>query len=124
MKENENRGHAHNVRNKESRPHMDRAQARAAYVDSYNSAGYDIGCSDSNKGRGFNGDWNKFSGPSNYSQNQYNQMLQHIDNPQYYNQFRKLMSKQDTPETSTNMSRASDSANMGGSLKWEGVGDW
>uniref|UniRef100_M1BH12 F-box family protein n=1 Tax=Solanum tuberosum TaxID=4113 RepID=M1BH12_SOLTU len=60
------------------------------------------------------GDWHKFSGSHNHPQPQYPQMMHHTVNSPQFNLFMKAMPKADVPESSSNMCRLSDSANMGG----------
>ncbi|KAL3358885.1 hypothetical protein AABB24_015794 [Solanum stoloniferum] len=116
----EYRGHAHNVRYEDNRPHSDGVQTRDAYANFYK----DPGPSDFNRNASFSHDWHRSAGAPNYSQTQYNQMMHHTDGSHPHNQFRKVMPKADVPESSSNMCRQSDPTNMGGPLKWEGTGDW
>uniref|UniRef100_A0A3Q7FG12 Reverse transcriptase Ty1/copia-type domain-containing protein n=1 Tax=Solanum lycopersicum TaxID=4081 RepID=A0A3Q7FG12_SOLLC len=105
-KEGENRSHAHNVRDEESRLHNDGSQARAAYVNFRNDQGYNNYPRTDN----LHADWNRSHIPSQ----QHLQMMQQYDKSSHLNQSNLGQHKaDDVPEPSSlNMCILSDS-NMG-----------
>ncbi|XP_069146032.1 uncharacterized protein [Solanum lycopersicum] len=102
-KEGENRSHAHNIRDEESRSHNDGSQARAAHVNFCNDQGYNNYPRNDN----LHADWNRSHIPSQ----QHLQMMQQYDKSSHLNQSNLGQHKaDDVPEpSSSNMCRLSDS---------------
>jgi len=115
------RTQAHFVNNDTGRIYNDAGPSRAAYTDSNrdlpnnNQSGMMF---DSHKGGGPFGtyfrDWCRGPGPSNYFHNQYSQMQHHMDNPQHYAQFHKLIDKDNMGESSANIRNFTEPFNMRG----------
>ncbi|KAH0705544.1 hypothetical protein KY289_010620 [Solanum tuberosum] len=84
---------------------------RAAYTDPHRELennGKSAMVIDNHKGDGFSngssGDWYRGPGSSNFTQTQYNQMVQHMDNPNHYEQFQRITDREKVGEPSANMS--------------------
>jgi len=99
------RSQANFVRNDDAWPN------RAAYTDSHRDLqnnGKSAMVIDNHKDDGFSngssGDWYRGPGSSNFTQTQYNQMVQHMDNPNHYEQFQRITDREKVGEPSANMS--------------------
>ncbi|KAH0645180.1 hypothetical protein KY284_033064 [Solanum tuberosum] len=112
------RNQAYNVQLEDGRTNSDPGQSKSACVHdsrdtSYKAKGVmssDSNCEDGIPGR-YSENWDKRRLTANYSHNQYNQMMQHMDNPSHYNRFQIILDRDIIGESSGN--KLSDLANMG-----------
>lgn len=120
----ESKGNSPNVRIAHGR-----GQHKAAtYVDNYNNSGHNLhrNAKFYENGRSaqyFGGESSKMSESHNYLQQQYGDMVQHIDNPHHYSQFKKIIDKDNTVDSSAFLTEHTDSANMGGNMFTSSVVD-
>uniref|UniRef100_M1ALI8 Uncharacterized protein n=1 Tax=Solanum tuberosum TaxID=4113 RepID=M1ALI8_SOLTU len=99
------------VRNDDGRMYNDAGPNRAVYTDSnrdLQNNGKGAMITENHKGGEFSdvssNDWYKGPCPSNYTQTQYNQMIQHMDNPHHYDQFQRMTDREKMGEPLANMS--------------------
>ncbi|KAG5615765.1 hypothetical protein H5410_015589 [Solanum commersonii] len=90
------------VRSDDGRVYNDAGPNRATYTDpnkDLQNNGKSAMMTNNHKGDGFSDG----PGPSNYTQTQYNQMAQYIDNPNHYEQFQRITNREKVGEPSANM---------------------
>ncbi|KAG5612098.1 hypothetical protein H5410_023379 [Solanum commersonii] len=131
------RNQAYNGTSDERQINTNTGHGRASCVDTYRgpsdkgkgvmpsesySGGGEFGRYSGDSGKS-SGDWHREAGagagPPNYSHHQYNQLMHNME-PHHYNQFQRLMDK-DNSGGSSSHSHLSDSANMGGNVSVSNV---